>query len=95
MTALERRVCKLEARTGLTVPEPWELPGWEALSADQQTEAIEEYVRQAPHTRFAHLWRAIPTMSDAELEDIIRQAEEYQQTLAQAQASGTPQAPRP
>jgi len=75
MTALERRVLKLEARLGLKVPEPWERPGWEAMSADEQLAAAEEYARQYPHSRIAKLFQALEAMTDAELAALIAEAD--------------------
>jgi len=77
MTALQRRVLKLEARLGTTVPAPWELPGWEALSEAAQMEAAEDYCATHPDSRMAKLLRALPTMTDDELEDLAAEMEQY------------------
>jgi len=92
MTALQRRVLKLETRLGMAVPAPWELPGWEALSEAAQLGAVEDYVAAHPHSRVAKLLRALPTMTDDELETLQAECE---QALAEAQAVGTPPASRP
>ena len=77
MTALQRRVCKLEARLGMAVPEPWERPGWEAMSEAAQMEAAEDYCATHPDSRMAKLLRALPTMTDDELEDLAAEMEQY------------------
>ena len=92
MTALQRRVLKLEARLGLTVPAPWEQPGWEALSEAAQMAAAEDYCATHPDSRMAQLLRALPTMTDDELAALVAECE---QVLAEAQATGTPPASRP
>jgi len=76
MTALQRRVLKLEARLGLTVPEPWELPGWKAMSDAEQWRVAEDYVAPYPHSAFAQRWRALETLTDAELEALIAEADD-------------------
>jgi len=75
MTALQRRVLKLEARLGLTVPAPWERPGWEAMSEAEQFGAVEDYVAAYPHSAFAQRWRALESLTDAELEALIAEAD--------------------
>ena len=74
MTALQRRVHKLEARLGLTVPAPWELPGWEALSDAEQLRVVEDYVAAYPHSHMAQQLRALETLTDAELEALLAAA---------------------
>ena len=71
MTALQRRVLKLEARLGTTVPAPWEQPGWEALSEAAQMAAAEDYCATHPDSRVAQQLRALETLTDAELEAVL------------------------
>jgi hypothetical protein len=75
MKTLERRVQRLESRCGTTAPVPWEMFGWEQLSDAEMVGELERYVATYPDSTLARKWRAIETLSDSELEDLLAAAE--------------------
>jgi hypothetical protein len=76
MTALQRRVLRLEARLGMAVPEPWERLGWETMSDAEQLRVVEDYVAAYPHSHMAQQLRALEALTDAELEALVAEADD-------------------
>jgi hypothetical protein len=72
---LERRVQHLEARYGTTAPVPWERPGWEPWSGSEQMDAFAQYIAAHPQSRLARKWRAIETLTDSELEELLAEVQ--------------------